>query len=220
MFNSVISSALTMSAFLLCVGAAIVLGVLTALVFSFRGRSSSSLAVALALLPPIVTLVIMMVNGSIGAGLAVAGTFSLVRFRSAPGTAREICGVFMATAIGLACGMGFVGIAALFFVIMGALVLILSLLRLGEISSNYRRLKIVIPETMDYDGLFDDLFREYTSRWELVRVKTTNMGTLIELSYDVYMRGGKVPKSFLDAIRCRNGNLNVSISRRNEAELL
>ena len=209
-----------MSAFLLCVGTAIVLGVLTALVFSFRGRSSSSLAVALALLPPIVTLVIMMVNGSIGAGLAVAGTFSLVRFRSAPGTAREICGVFMATAIGLACGMGFVGIAALFFVIMGALVLILSLLRMGEVSSNYRRLKIVIPETMDYDGLFDDLFRDHTSRWELVRVKTTNMGTLIELSYDVYMRGGKVPKSFLDAIRCRNGNLNVSISSRNETELL
>ena len=220
MFNSVISSALTLSAFLLCVGAAIVLGVLTALVFSFRGRSSSSLAVALALLPPIVTLVIMMVNGSIGAGLAVAGTFSLVRFRSAPGTAREICGVFMATAIGLACGMGFVGIAALFFVIMGALVLLLTMLRMGEVSSNYRRLKIVIPETMDYDGLFDDLFREHTSRWELVRVKTTNMGTLIELSYDVYMRGGKVPKSFLDAIRCRNGNLNVSISSRNEAELL
>ena len=220
MFNSVISSALTLSAFLICIGAAVVLGVLTALIFAFRGRSSSSLTIALALLPPIVTLVIMMVNGSIGAGLAVAGTFSLVRFRSAPGTAREICGVFMATAIGLACGMGFVGVAVLFFVIMGALVLILSLLRLGEVSSSYRRLKIVIPEALDYDGLFDDLFREHTSRWELVRVKTTNMGTLIELSYDVYLRNGEVKKSFLDAIRCRNGNLNVSIARRNEAELL
>ena len=106
------------------------------------------------------------------------------------------------------------GLALVFFV------LLLALLRLGEVSSSYRRLKIVIPETLDYDGLFDDLLREYTSRWELVRVKTTNMGTLIELSYDIYLRGGKAPKSFLDAIRCRNGNLNVSISSRNETELL
>ena len=220
MLNSVISNALTLSAFLMCLGGAIVLGVLTALVFSFRSRSTSTLTVALALLPPIVTLVIMMVNGSIGAGLAVAGTFSLVRFRSAPGTAKEICGVFMATAIGLACGMGYVGVAALFFLVMAVFVLLLSLLRMGETSSSYRHLKITIPETLEYDGLFDDLFDKYTSRRELVKVKTTNMGTLYELSYDIYLKDGEVKKEFIDAIRCRNGNLNVSCGRQNDREML
>ena len=220
MFNSVISTSLTLSAFLICLGGAIVLGVLTTLVFSFRSRSSSSLNVALAMLPPIVTLVIMMVNGSIGAGLAVAGTFSLVRFRSAPGTAKEICGVFMATAIGLACGMGYVGVAALFFLVMGAFVLLLSLLRMGEVSSSYRHLKITIPETLEYDGLFDDLFAKYTTRHELDKVKTTNMGTLYELSYDIYLKDSEVKKEFIDAIRCRNGNLNVSCGRMNDKEML
>ena len=220
MFNSIIGSSLTLSGFLLCLGGAIVLGVLTALVYSFRSRSSGSLAVALALLPPIVTLVIMMVNGSIGAGLAVAGTFSLVRFRSAPGTAKEICGVFMATAIGLACGMGYVGVAAIFFAVMALFVVVLSLVRMGEVSSAYRHLKITIPETLDYEGLFDDLFAKYTSRHELVKVKTTNMGTLYELSYDIYLKDGEVKKSFIDAIRCRNGNLNVSCGRQNDREML
>ncbi len=220
MFNSVIYPALTLSAFLICLGGAIALGLLTAFVFSFRMHNSSSLTVALALLPPIVTLVIMMVNGSIGAGLAVAGTFSLVRFRSAPGTAREICGVFMSTAIGLACGMGYVGVAAIFFLVMGVLVLTLRAARLGETSGSYRVLKITIPENLEYDGLFDDLFEKYTSRHELQRVKTTNMGTLFELSYEIYIKDSEVKKEFIDAIRCRNGNLNVSCGRRNEIEML
>ena len=220
MFNSVISTALTLSSFLICLFGALVLGVLTALVFSFRSRSSSSLNVALAMLPPIVTLVIMMVNGSIGAGLAVAGTFSLVRFRSAPGTAKEICGVFMATAIGLACGMGYVGVAALFFVIMAVFVLLLSLLRMGEVSSSYRHLKITIPETLEYDGLFDDLFAKYTRSCELERVKTSNMGTLYELSYRVVLREAQPSKEFLDELRCRNGNLNISCGRIDRKDAL
>ncbi len=220
MFNSVIGAQLTLFAFLICLGGAIVLGVLTALVFSFRSRSSTTLALALALLPPIVTLVIMMVNGNIGAGLAVAGTFSLVRFRSAPGTAKDICGIFMATAIGLACGMGYVGVAALFFLVMAVFVLALALARLGEVSSAYRHLKITIPENLEYDGLFDDLFAKYTVRHELTKVKTTNMGTLYELSYDIYLKSAEVPKEFIDAIRCRNGNLNIICGRCNDSEML
>jgi hypothetical protein len=211
---------MTVSAFLICLLGALVLGVLTALVFSFRSEHSNNLPFALVLLPPIVTLVIMMVNGNIGAGVAVAGAFGLIRFRSAPGTAKEICGVFMATAIGLACGMGYVGVAALFFLVMGTFVLLLSLLRMGEVSSSYRLLRITIPETLEYDGLFDDLFAKYTSRHELVKVKTTNMGTLYELSYDIYLKDGEVKKEFIDAIRCRNGNLNVSCGRQNDKEML
>lgn len=208
---------MTLSAFLICLFGAIILGVLNALLLSFRGRISGTLAYSLAVLPPVITLIIMLVNGNIGAGLGVAGAFSLVRFRSQPGSARDILGIFISTAIGLACGMGFVGIAALFFIILAAFMTVLSLCRFGEASSSYRKLKIVIPENLDYDGLFDDLFEKYTSRSELVKVKTTNMGTLYELTYDINLKGSQLNKQFLDDIRCRNGNLNVTCSKASES---
>ena len=211
---------MTVSAFLICVMAALVLGLLTALVFSFRSEHSGNLPFALVLVPPIVTLVIMMVNGNIGAGLGVAGAFSLIRFRSAPGTARELSGLFTGTAIGLACGMGYVGIAALFFLIVAVTVLTLTLLRFGETSRSFRHLKVTIPENLDYDGLFDDLFEKYTTSHELVRVKTTNMGTLYELTYDINLRGGDVSKEFMDELRCRNGNLNIICGRESDKDML
>ena len=220
MFNSVIPNAMTLSAFLMCIFAALVLGVLTALVFSFRNKHSGSLILALAVLPPIVTLVIMMVNGNIGAGLAVAGTFSLVRFRSAPGTAREICGLFMSTAIGITCGMGYIGIAAVFFLVMAVFLVLLSLFRFGETAASSRQLKITIPENLDYDGLFDDIFEKYTSRHELVRVKTTNMGTLYELTYTINLKTPEVRKQFIDDIRCRNGNLNIICGRESDKDAI
>lgn len=220
MFNSVIPNAMTLSAFLMCIFAALVLGVLTALVFSFRNKHSGSLILALAVLPPIVTMVIMMVNGNIGAGLAVAGTFSLVRFRSAPGTAREICGLFMSTAIGITCGMGFIGIAAVFFLVMAVFLVLLSLFRFGETAASSRQLKITIPENLDYDGLFDDIFEKYTSRHELVRVKTTNMGTLYELTYTINLKTPEVSKQFIDDIRCRNGNLNIICGRASDKDAI
>ncbi len=220
MFNSVIPNAMTLSAFLMCIFAALVLGVLTALVFSFRNKHSGSLILALAVLPPIVTLVIMMVNGNIGAGLAVAGTFSLVRFRSAPGTAREICGLFMSTAIGITCGMGYIGIAAVFFLVMAVFLALLSLFRFGETAASSRQLKITIPENLDYDGLFDDIFEKYTSRHELVRVKTTNMGTLYELTYTINLKTPEVSKQFIDDIRCRNGNLNIICGRESDKDAI
>ncbi len=220
MFNSVIPNAMTLSAFLMCIFAALVLGVLTALVFSFRNKHSGSLILALAVLPPIVTMVIMMVNGNIGAGLAVAGTFSLVRFRSAPGTAREICGLFMSTAIGITCGMGFIGIAAVFFLVMAVFLVLLSLFRFGETAASSRQLKITIPENLDYDGLFDDIFEKYTSRHELVRVKTTNMGTLYELTYTINLKTPEVSKQFIDDIRCRNGNLNIICGRESNKDAI
>ena len=220
MFNCVIPAAMTVSAFLICLLGALVLGVLTALVFSFRSEHSGNLPFALVLVPPIVTLVIMMVNGNIGAGLGVAGAFSLIRFRSAPGTARELSGLFTGTAIGLACGMGYVGIAALFFLVVAITVLALTLLRFGEKSRSYRHLRITIPENLDYDGIFDDIFEKYTTDHELQKVKTTNMGTLYELSYDVELKDPAHTRAFLDAIRCRNGNLNVVCSREDDRELM
>ena len=220
MFNCIIGAEMTVSVFLICLLSALVLGVLTALVFSFRNRHSSNLPFALVLVPPIVTLVIMMVNGNIGAGLGVAGAFSLIRFRSAPGTARELAGLFTGTAVGLACGMGYVGIAALFFIVVAITVIVLTLLRFGENSRSYRQLKITIPENLDYDGLFDDIFERYTTRHELSKVKTTNMGTLYELTYNIYIKDGDVGKDFVDALRCRNGNLNIICGRESDKDML
>ena len=221
MFNCVIpNGVMSVSVFLICLLGALVLGLLTALVFSFRTEHSGNLPFALVLIPPIVTLVIMMVNGNIGAGLGVAGAFSLIRFRSAPGTARELSGLFTGTAIGLACGMGYVGIAALFFLVVALTVIALTLLRFGEKSRSYRHLRITIPENLDYDGLFDDLFEKHTVDHELHKVKTTNMGTLYELTYNIHIKGGDVPKEFLDELRCRNGNLNIICGRESDKDML
>ena len=157
---------------------------------------------------------------SIGAGVAVAGAFSLVRFRSAPGSAREIAAIFLAMAIGLATGMGYVALAAIFFVIVAAALLALTAMNFGDRSPRERLLKITIPENLDYDGLFDDIFDQYTSGHTLERVKTTNMGTLYELQYHITLKEEQVPKAFLDALRCRNGNLNILCSREMQKETL
>ena len=156
-----------------------------------------------------VQIVIMMVNGNIGAGVAVAGAFGLIRFRSAPGSAKEIGLVFLATAIGLATGMGYVAIAAVFFAVIALFLLVLTAVGFGAGAADERELKITIPENLDYDGLFDDLFAQYTRSAELERVKTANMGTLYELSYKIVLRDTKGTKAFLDALRTRNGNLNI-----------
>ena len=220
MFNSVIGTQMSLVSFLICELSALLLGLLAAFVFTRRERHSGAYAQTLALLPPVVALVIMMVNGNIGAGLAVAGTFALVRFRSAPGTAKEITGIFFTVAIGLACGMGYVGYAAVFFLIVALCALLLERLHFGQPGGRQRQLKITIPENLDYEGLFDDLFEQYTLHHELTRVRTTNMGTLYELSYDIELRDPSKIKEFIDAIRCRNGNLNIICGREADRDVL
>ena len=220
MFQPVISWDMSVPSFLLCEFTALVLGLLTAWIVTRGERHSGAYTQPIVLLPPIVSLVIMMVNGNIGAGLAVAGAFALVRFRSAPGTAKEITGIFFSVAIGLACGIGCVGYAALFFLIVGASSLLLTHFRFGEPALSQRHLKITIPETLDYEGLFDDLFAQYTLYHRLDRVRTTNMGTLYELNYLVELREPAGTRAFIDAIRCRNGNLNVVLSRDTEKDLM
>lgn len=165
------------------------------------------------MIPAVVQMIIMLVNGNIGVGVAVAGAFGLVRFRSAQGTAREIGMIFLAMAIGLATGVGYVAIAVLFFIIMAVFVLALSAVRLGAGKENERELKITIPENLDYDGLFDDLFEKYARDYHFERVRTTNMGTLYELDYRIILKDERVPKEFLDELRCRNGNLNIVCGR-------
>ena len=220
MLNSILGTEITLSSFLICTGVSLLLGIGIALVAGYRSRSTQSLAVTLAILPAVVQAVIMLVNGSIGAGIAVAGAFSLVRFRSAPGTAREIAAIFLAMAIGLATGMGYVGLAALLFLILAGAMLALTALRFGQKEDAGRILKITIPEDLDYDGLFDDLLERYTTAHTLEKVKTTNMGTLYELRYRITLRQEPVPKVFLDELRCRNGNLNISCCREESHESL
>ena len=220
MLNSIRSAEISLTQYIICELTAMALGFGTALIFLVRDKHTSTFSQSLALLPGAVTLVIMLVNGNIGAGLAVAGTFALVRFRSAPGTAKEITGLFMAVAIGLACGMGYVGVAILFFVLMGAYVLLLGGLRFGEESDRHRHLKITVPENVDYETLFEDLFEKYTSSHELVKVRTTNMGTLYELHYRIILKDPRHTREMIDEIRCRNGNLNIICGREAEKDVM
>ena len=217
MLNSILGSELTLVSFLVCTAVSLLLGVGTALVSMYRSRTTQSFAVTLAILPAVVQLVIMLVNGNLGAGVAVAGAFGLVRFRSAPGTAKEIGALFLAMAIGLATGMGYVGLAVMAFVIVSAAMLLLTAVNFGGAEEHERVLKITIPESLDYDGLFDDLqanlFEKYTKSCVLERVKTSNMGTLYELTYRVALPDDHAPKAFLDELRCRNGNLNIICGR-------
>ena len=214
MLNTIITGTeITLASFLLCTAVSLALGVLTALLSQVKEKSSQSFALALAMLPAVVQVIIMLVNGNIGTGVAVAGAFGLVRFRSASGSAREISLIFLAMAIGLATGMGYVAAAVLFFVIMAAFLLALQVLRFGAAAENVRTLKITIGENQDYDGLFDDLFQTYTVSSELERVKTSNMGTLYELEYRIVLRDEHRLKAFLDELRCRNGNLNIVCGR-------
>ena len=212
MFSSIIGTSLTISSFLICSAVSVILGLLTAAVFSFRNRSTSSFALTLTLLPIAVQLVIMLVNGNIGTGVAIAGAFGLVRFRSAAGKGRDIAAIFIAMAIGLATGMGYVVAASVFLAIVAAVVFAVTLLGFAD-GNNGRKLKIQIPEDMDYDGLFDDLLKKYTRNYKLTDVKTVNLGTLYELRYDIDLATDMVPKAFLDEIRARNGNLSVSCCR-------
>jgi uncharacterized membrane protein YhiD involved in acid resistance len=219
-FSSIISGSITVPAFLICTAVSLVLGILTALVYMFRNRCSQSFAITLAVLPAIVQVVIMLVNGNIGAGVAVAGAFSLVRFRSAPGTAKEIGAIFLAMAIGLATGMGYVTLAVLFFIIIGAFMLLLNVVKFGSGDKAERTLKITIPENLDYDGIFDDLFSQYTEKSSLEKVKTSNMGTLYELQYLIVLKTDEIPKAFIDELRTRNGNLNITCSKVDIKETL
>ena len=220
MLESIHANGITLISFLLSTGVSLLLGLGTTFVGSYRSRCSQSFALALAILPAAVQLVILLVNGNIGAGVAVAGAFSLVRFRSAPGSAKEISAIFLAMTIGLATGMGYLAIAALGFAVIGGAMLILTALGFGESGSTQRSLKITIPENLDYDGIFDDILNRYTKSWELEKVKTVNMGSLYELHYRIQLKGGTIPKTFLDELRCRNGNLSIACGRELSRESL
>lgn len=212
--SSILNGTLTISGFLYCTLASLVLGLGIAGLYMVKNTYSKGFVVTLALLPAIVQVVIMMVNGNIGTGVAVAGAFSLVRFRSVPGTAKEITTLFLAMGAGLIAGMGYLGYAVLFTVVMCAVFLLYNALDFGarRNAASYKTLAVTIPEDLDYTGVFDDIFAEYTAAHDLVSVKTTNMGSMFRLTYQVTLRDAAREKEMLDKIRCRNGNLEILIS--------
>lgn len=220
MLDSILTSSLTLESFLLCTAVSLALGLGTALLARFRSRTTQSFALTLAVLPAIVQVVIMLVNGNLGAGVAVAGTFSLVRFRSAQGSAQEIGAIFLAMALGLATGMGYLFLALLFFFLIALFMLALRSLNFSGADGQERDLRITIPEELDYDGLFDDIFARYTNAFTLESVKTSGMGTLYELRYRIRLKDAQVPKAFLDELRCRNGNLSIVCGKVAERETL
>lgn len=213
MLETILTTTITLPALLICTAVSLVLGCAVAAVFTVRNRASKSFLMTLILLPAIVQSVIMLVNGNLGAGVAVAGAFSLVRFRSMPGTAREICALFQAMMLGLATGMGYVGIAAIMTVILCLVQLIFALTPTGDAAAREKSLHVTIPESLDYTDVFDDLFARYTTRHELTKVKTTGMGSMYELHYLVTLKDLKEEKEFLDQLRCRNGNLTITCGR-------
>ncbi len=216
LFDTETASMINIGDFILCLVFSLVLGLILASVYMYRTRYTKSFVITLALLPAVVCIVIMLVNGNVGTGVAVAGAFSLVRFRSVPGTAKEICTLFLAMGAGLICGMGYLGFAFMFTVIMGIMFIIYNVLDFGAKKKDalYKTLTIVIPEDLNYTEIFDDIFKCYTSSAELSRVKTTNMGSMFKLTYNITLKNTSIEKEMIDIIRQRNGNLEISISRQ------
>ena len=222
MFDSIFSTVDTTAAsvssvdllpFVTSVAAALALGLALALIYCFRSRFTKSFLITLATLPAIVAVVIMMVNGNLGAGVAVAGAFSLVRFRSVPGQARDISFIFLAMAVGLVCGMGYLGYAVLICAILGGANLVLQLVGFGGNAERLdRTIRITVPEDLDFVGLFDEVLDAYTTSYDLAQIKTTNMGSLYKLTYNVQLRSAASVRQLVDDLRCRNGNLEIALS--------
>lgn len=213
-FDTSTTNVVQVGDFLLCVAVSLIIGVFLAAVYTYKSRYTQSFVMTLALLPAVVCVVIMMVNGNVGAGVAVAGAFSLVRFRSVPGSAKEICAIFLAMGAGLMTGMGYLAYGVIFAVIMGVMMFLYTHFELGKNKKkmNFKTLHITIPEDLDYTGVFDGIMEKFTEKYELVNVKTTNMGSLFKLTYNVVLKDAASEKEFIDKLRCRNGNLEISMS--------
>lgn len=213
LFQSIFSGGIDVLSFLLCMLVSLLTGFILAFMSYFNSKSSKSFYVTTALIPSAVAMVIALVNGNIGVGVAVAGAFALVRFRSSQGSAREICIIFIAMASGLAFGIGYLAYGVLFALILGSMLMIFQKLPIWDKNSSSKEkiLKITIPEDLNYSEVFDEVLKKYTKKYELAKVKSTNLGSMFKLQYNIVLKDVKKEKEFLDEIRCRNGNLEVSL---------
>ena len=216
MFNSIIGGGLTPINFTICVLTAIILGFLVAFVHSKTEKSNKTYVESLVILPVLVTVVILLVNGNLGTSVAIAGAFSLIRFRSIPGNSKEIVNVFFAMVIGVAVGTGYLAFAAIFTIITCLLSFLLYKTKFGEERVKDRILKISIPEDLDYEEVFDDVFDKYLEKCNLRQAKTINMGSMFELTYLVTLRNNIKEKDLIDDIRVKNGNLKITLTHEFE----
>ena len=215
MLESILSNGLTDGTFIICILVSLILGFATSILFSYKERLSGSLMLTTTLLPAAICMIIMLVDGSIGTGIAIAGAFTLVRFRSVPGNAREIAAIFIDMTLGLACGTGYIYVALVFFLIIAAVIVTLSHTALINQKENTRILKVTVPENLEFEGMFDSVLKKYSNKYTLLKVKTTNMG-----KYRIEMKSMDKFKELIDSIRCRNGNLNIAVLRLSESETL
>lgn len=220
LFDTSSENIISVGDFLLCVAVSLIIGVLIALIYAYKSHYTKSFIITLGILPAIVCIVIMMVNGNIGIGVAVAGAFSLVRFRSVAGSAREIAAIFLAMATGLVTGMGYLAYALLFTIIIGVVLLITQQFKFTESKTALaqKTLRITIPEDLNYEGLFEDVFEKYTTSQKLISVKTSSSGSVFKLKYDITKKADASEKQLIDDIRVRNGNLEVAITELEESK--
>lgn len=215
-FESTTTSSIELSALLVCSVVSILAGLVIAITHKYTSKYSKNFLITITLLPILVQAVMMMVNGNLGTSIAIMGAFGLVRFRSIPGTSREILIVFFAMAIGLSTGMGQIWFAVSLTILGCLMIVLLNNISLFERNGSEKELKILIPENLDYSEVFDDIFAQYTKNVSLEKVKTTNMGSMFELTYKVMLKPEVKEKDFIDNLRTRNSNLKISLSREVE----
>lgn len=215
MFESILSSSsttLSIESVLICWGVALILGIIIAVVHKITTKQhTANFLLTLSILPILVQVVIMMVNGNLGSSVAILGAFSLIRFRSMPGNAKEIVSIFWSMAVGLAIGMGQIAFAVSLTIFVAIAIIIINKIGFGEKEKENKKLRILIPENLDYTNIFDDIFDKYLQKYNLEKVKTTNMGSMYEMTYEIKLKEKVNEKEFMDSIRVRNGNLTVSI---------
>lgn len=208
------TSLISIGKFFICIIAALVAGLIIALSYKIRNKTTQNFVTTLALMPAMVCVIILMVNGNIGTGVAVTGAFSLIRFRSVAGSSSDLGAIFLAMGTGLIIGMGYIGFAIAFAIIISIMQIIYANIGMGKRGDVDRTMRIAIPEDLDYTGVFEDLFEKYTTSNQLTNVKTTDMGSLFRLTYNISLKDAKLEKELIDNLRCRNGNLEISISKQ------
>ena len=208
------TSLISIGKFFICIITALVAGLIIALSYKIRNKTTQNFVTTLALMPAMVCVIILMVNGNIGTGVAVTGAFSLIRFRSVAGSSSDLGAIFLAMGTGLIIGMGYIGFAFAFAIIISIMQIIYANIGMGKRDDVYRTMRIAIPEDLDYTGVFEDLFEKYTTSNQLTNVKTTDMGSLFRLTYNISLKDAKLEKELIDNLRCRNGNLEISISKQ------
>lgn len=218
MFNSIIDTSITPLTMLVCILTSLICGLIISLSYKKTGPTSQNFLITLIMLPALVCMVIMLVNGNLGASVAIVGAFNLVRFRSIPGSSKDILGVFFVMAVGLATGMGYVFFATVITLLLSLVMIVLYSTHFGLAHSNHRHLRVTIPEDLAYNEAFDDIFNTYTKTARLTKTKTTNLGSLFELTYDIQLKDIKSEKEMIDKIRIRNGNLPIILSETKPIE--